>query len=228
MMRRTVCVGGVAVSCLLAGLAGGCRSGTGSNIVIKDDSDVRRAEAMRLASDALAAQRSGDKDKALELYRRSLTQSQDLYMVWNNVGLLLMERKDYMQAADAFKTAADLAPTDPKPYYNAGLVYDAAGHSERALEFFSQSLERDPNYLDSLRGAGTSARLLQLADAEALKRTRTALLIEKDPKWRAFFEREQYRIAGRLEQERLLRGEIPKPLSSSPKGVKIDSLSGGQ
>lgn len=218
----------VCVACGLGGAVGGCRSGGGREVVIRDDTEARVAEAERLGREGERLQRAGKIDEAVSIYQKSLAMSRNVYPVWNNLGLIYMERKEYMNAADCFKSAADLAPTDPKPYYNAGLVYDRAGHAERALEYYAMSLSRDPNYLEALRGAGRSARLLQLADTEALRRARTALLIEKEPKWRAFFEREQYRIAGRLEQERLLRGEIPKPLGSSPKGIKVESLSGGQ
>lgn len=224
-----VVVMGAVVGALALGAAG-CRSS--SNIVIKDDSAIRQDEARRIALQAERAQVAGKKDEAIALYRKSLEQSQDLYSVWNNLGLLLMERKDYMEAAEMFKSAADLAPTDPKPYYNAALVYDTVGHSEPAMQFYVKSLERDPRHLNSLRGATRSARLLQIADGPALERVRTALLLEKDAKWREFFEREQLRIEGQIAQEKLLKSEIPggsRPrMGEMPRGTQDVPAGGAQ
>jgi len=203
--RAIVLVLGCAWACAALQGCGGARSNT---VIIHDDSDTRLAEATALARRAQVAQKAGHDEEAIDLYRQSLDHSRTLPSVWNNLGLLLMKRKDYMEAADMFRAAADVSPTDPKPYYNVGVVYDLAGWGDRALEYYVKSLDRDPRYLESLRGAAKSALLLQMADEACLERVRTALLLEKDPKWRAFFEREQVRIDGRMANERLMRAEV--------------------
>jgi tetratricopeptide (TPR) repeat protein len=145
--------------------------------------------------------------------------SQNLPVSWNALGLLYMKQTNYMEAQRMFLGAADVSPMDPKPYYNVGVVYDRTGWSEKALEYFLKSLDRDPRYLDSLRGAASSVLLLQRADQGALDRIHTALLLETDPAWRSFFEREQLRLKNSLDDERKMRAEFgvpPTPRRGSP------------
>ncbi len=205
--KAMACALGFGLLCAMGALPG-CGSHRGGTVVISDDSDQRLSKAMELARRAQDAQKAGRDEEAIALYRQSLDQSRTLASVWNNLGLLLMKRGDRMDAADMFRAAADVSPTDPKPYLNVALAYDEAGWSERALEYYIKSLERDPRYIDALRGAAQSARLLQMADEACLERVRSALLLETDPKWRAFFQREQLRIEGRMSNERLMRAEV--------------------
>ena len=135
------------------------------------------------------------------LYQDAVTTYPDLAAAWNNLGVLLMERQDYMAASEALKRAARLSPADPAPLENLGLVYQRAGWSEEALRYYAAALSRDPYHVGALRGAAKAARLLNKADAEALERVRTALMLEKDAGWRMFFERERVRIQSRMQLE---------------------------
>lgn len=151
-------------------------------------------QALRLATRAQAAADAGDADQAIELYNEALLQDDSLAFAWNNLGLELMDRFAYQDAVLAFTRAADLTPRDPRPMTNAGIAYHRAGFDREALRHFEYALERDPNWIEALRGAGRATRRLHLSDDDALERTRRALLIEPDPKWRSFFERERIRI----------------------------------
>ncbi len=120
---------------------------------------------------------------------------------WNNMGIQLMHLKDYLAASEAFTFAMQQSPTDPRPCENLGIVYDRTGWSEESLKYFDMALDRSPNYLPALRGAIKAAHLLSEASEERLEQVRRALMIETDPAMREFFEREQLRISGRLDQD---------------------------
>jgi O-antigen ligase len=47
---------------------------------------------------------------------------------------------------DTILKAISLAPTDPKLYYNAGLMFEALGRRDRGIEYLRRSLELKPNY----------------------------------------------------------------------------------
>jgi tetratricopeptide (TPR) repeat protein len=190
----------------------GCRTKS-REVVINPGEVARLGEARELALRAQREQKAGHTDKAIDLYRQSLDQSRDLFFVWNNLGILLMEKQNYADAAEMFKSAADLAPTDPRPFFNIGLIYQRAVYDEQALEYFVKSLDRDPRYLPSLRGAIVSAKRLDITDEDALKRVRTALLLESDTKWRRIFETEALRIEGSI--SRASRGVAP--IAPAPK-----------
>jgi len=98
------------------------------------------------------------------------------------------------------RVGAHHSADDPRPYYNIGVIYQQTLHDKEALEYFLMSLARDSRYLPSLRGATASGKRLDVTDEAALKRVRTALLIETDPRWRSIFETETLRIEGSLQR----------------------------
>ena len=151
-------------------------------------------QALQIASRAQAAAEDGRTDDAIRLYNEALLHDDSLAFAWNNLGLELMERQAYQDAVLSFTRAADLTPSDPRPMTNAGIAFHRAGFDREALRHFEYALERDPNWLEALRGAGRAARRLYLSDDRALERVRHALLIEPDDRWRSFFERERIRI----------------------------------
>jgi len=173
--------------------AAGCAARK-NEVVFVDPGPARLIEAKRLAEQAERAQKAGRTDEAIELYRQSLEQSQDLFHVWNNLGMLLLQKDNYLDAAEAFHAAANLAPKDPRPMYNVGVVYQRRAHDRQALDFFVKALERDPRYLPALRGAVATGKSLMLTDEAALLRVRTAVMLESDPQWRRLMEMEQFRL----------------------------------
>jgi tetratricopeptide (TPR) repeat protein len=208
-----------------AALLTGCNKDTkSSTITIVDDSQVRNDEAKQLAAQAQREVKAGNTDKAIELYQKSLERSHDLFYVWNDLGVLLMERENYGDAAEMFKSAAALAPGDPRPYYNLGLIYQNAIYDEKALEYYVMSLERDGKYLPSIRGAIVSAKRLDIADEAALQRVRAGLLNETDPAWRKIMQTEALRIEGILSRSKQGTSLTPTPAEPPPQPPE----SGGQ
>jgi tetratricopeptide (TPR) repeat protein len=187
-MNRAGCAAAIALAMLA-----GCAHKT-TPPVFQDNSPQRSSEAYRLALEAEKAMIAGRTDEAITLYQRSIEQSPDLFGVWNNLGTLLMAKGNYIDAAEAFKSAADLAPGDPRPFYNVGVIYWKRGYPSQALDYFVKSLERNPRYRDSLRGAVAAGKLSGAADQAALDRVRTAKLLETDTKWGQIEFSEEYRI----------------------------------
>lgn len=196
-MAAGVTAAGVSAAALLV-LPAGCGSAgaRGGTTTIPDTSAARMAEAQRLAAQGQEAHRAGQTDRAIELYRRSLGHSPELAPVWNSLGLLYMEKDQYLDALEMFQAAADLMPghAGAAPLYNTGLLYYRRGHHRKALEFFEESLRRDGRYLEALRGAVMVGKGLDLADEPALARVRTAMMVERDPRWRRMAFAEQVRI----------------------------------
>lgn len=199
VLKQSVCVLGLVLTAgVWAGAGAGCASGD------RDRADSRRGEmtsqAERLMeAEALAAQASraaeaGNREEAIELYRRSIGRSEKLYGAWNNLGVLLMEDENLLDAAEAFRMASELQPNDARPMENLGHVWLRAGWPEEALKYFNRALARDPNWLPALRGAAVASDLLYLTDEDAVERARRGRMRETDPKWQVFFEEHQRRL----------------------------------
>lgn len=162
-----------------------------------------RQQALALFGRAGKLQASKNYAKAEELYREGLSLDDDISGAWNNYGVVLLEQGKFMDAVPAFSRAADLAPNDPTPYENLGLLYHRAGYSEEALDAYARSLERDENWLPSLRGATVCAKLLNRSDEEGLERAKRALLIERNEEWRRIFQSQRVRIENDLKEAAL-------------------------
>jgi Tfp pilus assembly protein PilF len=215
-------VGFVASACVaallltLSGCSGSAARPAPAGLSDLAQQNARAREVAREASLAAAkAQRARERNRAaeaerfgaeaIELYRQALSLSQDMPEVWNNLGVELMRTENYMGASEAFGMAMQLSPTDPRPVENLALVYHRTGWDEESLRYYDMALERSPSSLRALRGAIKTSHLLGEADEKRLDQVRRALLMETDPAMREFFEREQVRILGRLEQSRRRR-----------------------
>jgi tetratricopeptide (TPR) repeat protein len=206
MNKRPLCL--LVPALVLATLAG-CASHKTDYPKLSDQS---LAQAMEAAQDAQEADSKGKFDEAVKLGHRAVALRPDIGSLWNNLGLYLMHRgqpNDFVDAAQAFKKAADMLPTDDRPYQNLGVLYHDRGFSEDALSYFNHALERNPNSLESLRGAIAATKLLNKSDEAGLTRISRALLLETDPTWRQVMEFERMRI----EQELVERSK-PAPGTS--------------
>lgn len=161
-----------------------------------------QTQAAKIAYEARQATKRGDTDQAIELYRQALTESPGFFAAANNLGVLLMEQGKHYDAVEAFKLAADVAPTDPRPLENMGLAYLNRGWAEPSLGHFVKALDRNPHSIRALRGAADAGFRLGVVDQDALDRVSRALLLEQDPQWVQFFQRERIRIKGQLERLR--------------------------
>lgn len=52
-------------------------------------------------------------------------------------------------AIDAIEKARSLAPTDPKISYNAALLYNQTGNTEKAIKTLQETIELKPDYMDA-------------------------------------------------------------------------------
>src|SRR5690606_15874037 len=106
----------------------------------------------------------------------------------------------YLEAAECFVNAQEMAPQDPRPAYNLGLTWDRAGYPSDALSHYQHALQRDAKYLPALRGAARAAWLLRRYTDSSLDTVRTALAIERDSRWREWLELENVRIQNELDR----------------------------
>lgn len=186
-------------------IGAGCSSSKSGGQIVADDTarysaqrerDLR--EAKELFDRARKLELQGNYQAAAGLYSRAVTLREDLGGAWNNYGVCLLKLGEKKVAADAFRKAADLLPSDPTPYENLGHVYWEAGYAEDALKYYTMSLDRNPNWLPSLRGMVRCTRELRVATELTRERVKNAILIETDPRWLELFGQERLRIETQL------------------------------
>lgn len=175
----------------VAGVMGGCKSSSPAEIAAFEErnSAVQIQKAAALVRDAQRLELAGDTQGAITKYKEAIEQYNELPVAWNNLGRLLMESKENLQAAEAFKQASELSPSDPVPVHNLGVLWESVGYLGDASHWYDQALQRDPQYLPSLRRYLLVKELKSDRDAIVGERLRTALMLESDPWWITRFKR---------------------------------------
>lgn len=188
---------------LAAGSLVGCASSKSPREISLSDGrnvseDLNRAVA--LVAQAQRAQKDEKHAEAIALYQQAVQAYRDFPAAWNNMGVLMLTEQRYLEAAECFANAIEMAPQDPRPAFNLGLTWDKAGYPSDALTHYQTALQRDPKYLPALRGAARASWLLRRYTDTSLDVVRTALMIERDGRWREWLELENVRIQNELAQ----------------------------
>jgi len=190
-ISRTSGLAGAAVLAALLILPGCVNDNNASkpdNQSLANESITKAQEAAAKAQEYAAADRPIE---AIDQYRRALALYRDFPAAWNNLGLLLLDQNRAMEAAEAFKSAAELSPSDPRPVKNIGDVWQKQLYFDEAFRRYEQALERDPNYLPALREAIRVDALRDSRNEATAARIQRAIAQETDPAWREYLLRQK-------------------------------------
>lgn len=107
--------------------------------------------AKKLNDQGLRKLEDGDKEGAEKSFRAAI--EQDLYYVpaHNNLGLVLLKKGEYYDAAWEFHTAAKLAPEQSEPRANLAALYEEIGRLDDAIAEYESALDIDPDNLAAMR-----------------------------------------------------------------------------
>lgn len=163
--------------------------------------DYQTVDLVKGYSLAAQAFRTKDPVKAMLKYQQAVSTYRELPAAWNNLGVLLMDENRYIQAQEAFHQASILAPGDPRPLYNLGLLYDRRGYIREARGYYAKALRRNKSYLPSLRAAVRADSILHEGSEETLEWLERALMLEHNDKWRDWMRLQRVRIENDLEPQ---------------------------
>ena len=105
------------------------------------DTEAARAENLR----ALELLDKGEIDKAEATLKRALTADIMYGPAHNNLGKVYFRQNKLYLAAWEFEYAAKLMPHQPEPKNNMGLVFEAAGKWDEAVDHYSKALALEPD-----------------------------------------------------------------------------------
>jgi len=105
----------------------------------------QEAEPRYLLGHLLLA-RGRDDERALEQLTAAIRIRPDLVEAHNELGWFWKTRGDPARAAQAFATAHELAPEDPYPLYNLGVIAGERGDVRTAVAMFQRTLSVDPSH----------------------------------------------------------------------------------
>jgi Flp pilus assembly protein TadD len=120
-------------------------------------------------------------DSAAE-YRHAVELKPDFAEAHLNLGLTLLDAKDFAGAAVALQRAAELMPDQARPKYLSGLALERGGNFAGAITQYESAAKIDPNNFDiSLHWGVCLLRADRAADAEKQLRQAIALRGDSEP-----------------------------------------------
>lgn len=117
----------------------------------------------------LEAIQNNDRDRAIDIFYAISRANPDLSGAYANLGMLLLDKKDYANAETALRQALRLNPDNPEVYNNLGLLYRHNGRFDDALQMYRQGLEQNPENSHLLRNTGILLDLYLDTPTEALE-----------------------------------------------------------
>src|SRR5262245_55438883 len=123
-------------------------------------------EQARLAFERGIDLEDEDPKRAAEAYREALAQDPGLADAWVNLGRLVHEGGDALEAMRLYERALAITPDDPILHFNLALATEDAVGAEAAAVHYERALALDPGFADAHWNlAGLCEQLGRRADA---------------------------------------------------------------
>lgn len=132
--------------------------------------------------------------QAIEAYRQALAKSPHWVDAHINLGTLLYEQGEPLEAARCYREAVELGPQNPLAQFNLGSVLDELGQSAPAREHLRRAVFLKPDYADAHYNLALVCEKLS-AYAEACRHWRRYLELDPHSPW-AEFARQRLASAG--------------------------------
>jgi len=125
----------------------------------------------------------GDLDKAEQALKEALEADVMFGPAHNNLGKVYFTRKLFYKAAWEYQYAIKLMPHHPEPKYNLGLVYEAVGKIDEAVDLYSEARTLEPDN-PILIGNVARARIKRGDKGQDMRELLTELLLKDTrPDW---------------------------------------------
>jgi tetratricopeptide (TPR) repeat protein len=132
--------------------------------------------ARKSLAKAVEMRDAGKKVEALREFRRAARLDPTLPNVHREIGLILLDRRDFQRAARAFRVAVQRDQKDDDSRYNLALSLANAGEFDGAIKAIQSVLERRPDWAQAWFGLGHIRAIEnKKADAEAALRKAVSL-----------------------------------------------------
>lgn len=83
-------------------------------------------------------------DAAKASYECAVHLNEHLAPAWNNLGLILLARREIPASVEALENAVAADPNYAKAHYHLGVAYDAGRQYDRALHSYERAITLDP------------------------------------------------------------------------------------
>jgi hypothetical protein len=114
-------------------------------VTAKKQKEKERRRARKLAEQAWEAANDANLDLALKIMRRAADTQPDNPVLWNDLGVLLLQAGDLVEAERAFRAAQSLAIGYAEPFANLATIRLCQGRLEAAVALQERAVDRAPD-----------------------------------------------------------------------------------
>ena len=197
MLGKSVLSLGLVIAALVgmgcANMSGGRGNGATYRTVAVEPG--RDTEAAKRANEAgLEHLAKGEIEQAAKAFERALTADVEFGPAHNNLGRVYFKQKDWYKAAWEFEYAGKLLPKHAAPRNNLGLVFEEVGQLDRAVEYYREAVNLDPENIQYR--SNLCRALVRRGDRTSEVRNLLERMLQQDdrPEWRVWAKRQQVRI----------------------------------
>jgi arylsulfatase A-like enzyme/Tfp pilus assembly protein PilF len=90
-----------------------------------------------------------DPDGATVAFERALEIQPGFAMAHRDLGIILLQKERYKEAATHLEQAADLGLAHPRLYNFLGIAYSRTGRYEEAVKVYTKALDKEPNFAEA-------------------------------------------------------------------------------
>jgi len=141
--------------------------------------NVNSSKSEYLFGTALCFEKTGELDKAIEIYLKLIRLDPENFIYRMNVGVLYRLRKKLDESLFQLRTAASLEPSQPEILHNLAITLQHQENFEEAIEVYGRVLKIDPNHYRAMCNMGAIYTTLKRLD-EAREILETSLKIAPD------------------------------------------------
>src|SRR5947207_13210290 len=114
----------------------------------KKQKEKARRRARKLADQAWEAANAHNLDLAVKIMRRAADTQPDNPVLWNDLGVLLLQAGDDREADRSFRSALSLAPDYAEPFAHLAAIRVRQGRLDDALLLQARAHQHDPGNPD--------------------------------------------------------------------------------
>jgi Tfp pilus assembly protein PilF len=174
------------LSVLMILFAAGCATQPahpGDETALARDPKRNTELARQLDDQALDAIDKQDWATAESLLKKSLDADVMFGPAHNNLGKVYFHRNEFYLAAWEFQYAARLLPYQPEPRNNLGLIFEATGKFDDAVEWYDEAVKMQPDNPEFVGNAARARYRRGDRDAQLKQLLQKLVLIDNRPQW---------------------------------------------
>lgn len=143
-----------------------------------------------------------DSERAERLLREAL--AADLFHgpAHNDLGVLMLRKNAYYEAANEFEWARKLMPGHPDPRMNLGLTLEKAGRIEEALTTYSAALEVYPGHIPTMQAMARLQIRRNRVDEQTRRMLEEIALSGETQHWREWARMQLIKLEGKSHSQR--------------------------